>query len=188
MNHTATSKDELIKAAKEIITAQGAEQLNIRLLAKNCGVAVGSVYNYFPTKAALSIAVVGDFWAAAFHGNTCMTDADGSFPRLVERIYHTADSRLGDNRSFFTVHPAIIGDKDRASGKAAMEACFVHIKQALLYTLRADKRVKQGLWTAEFTEEAFVGFIFSNILALLSSSADDCACLVQVIERVLYEA
>lgn len=68
MKHGLISREQLLKAAKALVLAEGADALNIRRLAAACGVAVGSIYNYFPAKSDLVAAVVGEFWREAIHG------------------------------------------------------------------------------------------------------------------------
>lgn len=53
MNTVVTSKEEILKASREFIRTQGWSALNIRSLATACGVSVGSIYNYFDSKAKL---------------------------------------------------------------------------------------------------------------------------------------
>lgn len=56
MNKIVTSKENILKASREIASKDGLQSINMRNVAKHCGVAVGSIYNYFPSKADLIIA------------------------------------------------------------------------------------------------------------------------------------
>ena len=50
MKKSATSKEELLAIAKEIAGREGIGNLNIRRLASESGIAIGTVYNYYPSK------------------------------------------------------------------------------------------------------------------------------------------
>ena len=66
MNKIVTSKEDILKASREIASKDGLQSINMRNVAKHCGVAVGSIYNYFPSKADLIIATVEDIWKSFF--------------------------------------------------------------------------------------------------------------------------
>ena len=73
MNKTATSRQALLEAAREIARRDGLEHISIRRTAAMCGVSVGTVYNYYPAKSDLILAVIED---CAALGLPCPTNAD----------------------------------------------------------------------------------------------------------------
>lgn len=73
-NRSVVSKDQILDAAYDIATTQGLGALSIRAVAAACGVAVGTVYNSYPTKSELINDVVGKFWRQAF--SACMGEAE----------------------------------------------------------------------------------------------------------------
>lgn len=58
MNTIVTSKEEILKTSRELIQRQGWSAVSIRSVASACGVSVGSIYNYFESKAELVGATV----------------------------------------------------------------------------------------------------------------------------------
>lgn len=50
MARKVISKDELFAIASNIIQEKGVEACSIRVLSKEAGVAVGTIYNYFPSR------------------------------------------------------------------------------------------------------------------------------------------
>jgi len=50
-------RESLVSQAYAIASRDGISSLSVRKLASACGIAVGSVYGYFPTKADLTAAV-----------------------------------------------------------------------------------------------------------------------------------
>ena len=67
MNTAVTSKEEILKTSRELIQQQGWSSVSIRSVAAACGVSVGSIYNYFDSKAALMSETVGSVWPEIFH-------------------------------------------------------------------------------------------------------------------------
>mgnify|MGYP000869911040 FL=1 len=67
MNAAVTSKEEILKTSRELIRQQGWSTVSIRAVAAACGVSVGSIYNYFDSKAALMSETIGSVWQEIFH-------------------------------------------------------------------------------------------------------------------------
>lgn len=67
MNTVVTSKEEILRVSRALIQEQGWAALNIRSVAAACGVSVGSIYNYFNSKAELVGETVESVWHEIFH-------------------------------------------------------------------------------------------------------------------------
>ena len=67
MNAAVTSKEEILKTSRELIRQQGWSTVSIRAVAAACGVSVGSIYNYFDSKAARMSETIGSVWQEIFH-------------------------------------------------------------------------------------------------------------------------
>ena len=66
MNTVVTSREDILKTSRELIQRQGWSAINIRSVAAACGVSVGSIYNYFDSKAALVSATIESVWSEIF--------------------------------------------------------------------------------------------------------------------------
>ena len=67
MNRVVTSKEEILQASRELLKEQGWTAINIRAVAAACHVSVGSIYNYFGSKADLVSNTVESVWHEIFH-------------------------------------------------------------------------------------------------------------------------
>ena len=67
MNTIVTSKEEILKNSRELIREKGWAAVSIRSVASACGVSVGSIYNYYDSKAELISATVESVWCEIFH-------------------------------------------------------------------------------------------------------------------------
>lgn len=185
MNRTLTSREAILTASREIAMQSGLPSLNMRDVARRCGVAVGSVYNYFPSKGDLLIAAVGSIWTEILHGHgDCLPQEDfcGAVRALFEKV------RAGSRRypSFFTLHAMSLAGVDREKGRAEMNRYFGHIRAGLLETLENDPRVRPDAFSPEVTREALVDFVFSSLLTLLVREEPDCGLLLELLRRALY--
>ena len=96
MNTVVTSREAILEECRKIVMEQGISAVNMRSVAAACGVAVGSIYNYFPSKTDLIGAAVedaaegfgsrfkgqvlgtfGKFGVLSFNGNKMITTSGG---------------------------------------------------------------------------------------------------------------
>jgi AcrR family transcriptional regulator len=56
----------IMEHAGKILEQQGYEALSMRAIAKSCGIATGTIYNYFPTKRELLMQMMNDYWNTNF--------------------------------------------------------------------------------------------------------------------------
>ena len=62
MNTSVTSEKDILEACRQLVSDKGLSFLNMRAVAKSCGVALGSLYYYFPSKNDLLIATIESVW------------------------------------------------------------------------------------------------------------------------------
>ncbi len=184
MNKTVTSREQLLGAAKELAYSQGLSQVNIRAVAARCGVAVGSIYNYFPTKADLIAAVIEDFWRRAAHMESCAPAGGEPFPAYVSRLYAMLFQELSAFQAGWLRQISELGEAERRKGRELEEKCFNHIKLGLLHALNVCG-VSSPLLSCEADRAAFVDFVFGNVMGLLRRGAPDCAYFQRILEEVL---
>jgi AcrR family transcriptional regulator len=185
MNTVVTSKEAIIKASKEIATTQGLQALNMRNVAKHCDVAVGSVYNYFPSKADLAAATVEVIWKDIFH-NISVIDNPNDFIQRVTWLFETVKNGVKEYPAFFTMHSVNFANDDKIKGREIMNEYFAHIKKGMLLSLQNDKSVKKDTFNVTFTQEHFVDFVFSNIITLLINNQQSCYVLNEIIKHTIY--
>lgn len=182
MNHAVTSREAILAAAKELAVAEGVQSLSMRGVAARCGIAVGSVYNYFPTKAALAVAVVATVWQEIFHPLSC-AGAGSDFLAAIDAFAAAGRAGVKAYPAFFSGH-ALIGDK--ALGREAMAETFAHMEQGLLRVLLQDARVRPGAFDGALTPQAFVSVVFSLLREDMMRGTNRSACLKELVRRALY--
>lgn len=58
-------RENILQSAKDALLTKGYDALTIRSVARTCGIAVGTVYNYFPSKEMLAAEVMLEDWLLA---------------------------------------------------------------------------------------------------------------------------
>ena len=98
-------------------------------LAQRCGIAPGTLYNYYADKDALLLAAVESVWQSIFHeGGACVTSE--SFLSHGESLFRLASQGARRYPNFLTAHAAALVRNRRGEGRSVMERCFAHMKFA----------------------------------------------------------
>lgn len=186
MNKTITSQEAILRVGKEIVLEYGLQGLNIRDVARRCGVSVGSIYNYFPTKTDLVVATIESVWKEIMHGYK-ICEEQYSFVDCVQSLFLYIQKGSEKYPSFFSAHSMSVVNLDKEKGRESMERYFSHMKQGLLATLNADSGIKGDVFSQAFKKEDFIDFIFNNLMTLLMKQAISCDFLLEVIRRIIYK-
>lgn len=184
MNPGVTSKEQILQVCRQIAAKEGLQAVSMRSVAGRCGVALGTLYNYYADKDELLIATVESVWQDIFHPmGRC--PAGASFPEYVTSLYDCARRGAAAYPDFLTAHS--IARSRRGEAQSVMERQFVHMRAGLLAALRADPAVKQARLAPPLTEEALADMTLDNILFLLVKQAEDCGALAEILRRLLGE-
>lgn len=185
INTVVTSREAILKVCRELVSAEGLEALNMRSVAQNCRVALGSLYNYFPSKDELLLATVESVWKEIFHMEDCGV-TETCFVNYVMWIFDRIQSGAAKYPNFFTSHSIGFAGLEKGRARQTMQACFEHIKAGMKRVLCSDTRVREGAFSDDFTVSAFVDFVFESLLTALIQHRTDCKVLLELVRRSLY--
>lgn len=78
-------KELILYNAKNILYTEGYSNLNIRSVAKACDLAVGTIYNYYPSKKELVIEMMVEYWKECFIVfETIINSTDSLYEKLFK--------------------------------------------------------------------------------------------------------
>ena len=185
MNTIVTSKEEILRRSRELIRQEGWGAVSIRSVAAACGVSVGSIYNYFGSKAQLVSAAVESVWCEIFcqpEDEAVFQDAQACIRWLFARMEYGGRQYPG----FFTLHSLSFMQEDKPEGRQHMQKAWSHILEELCAVLRRDPRVRPDAFDAQFTPERFADLLFSLMLSALLRQEYDPSAVLEILRRSLY--
>ena len=185
MNTVVTSREAILAVSRKLIQTQGWGVVNIRAVARDCNISIGSVYNYFSSKTDLISAVVESVWCDIFH----FPGGQGQFENFTDCIQWVFESmKRGDEKypGFFNLHSMSFMGEEKTQGQQLMAQSWKHIQEGLFMVLKQDQKVRSGVFDESFTREKFVELIFSLIIAALLQQNYDCSGILGMVCRVLY--
>lgn len=205
MNTIVTSREEILKASRRLAKEKGWKAVSIRSVAAACGVSVGSIYYYFPSKTALLTDTVESVWYEIFHEpDDPMVFEDTE--RCVTWVYARMEAGSREYPDFFTLHSLGFMEDGKRSGKEAgrqatgqggeadekadgvvrMHQTWRHIQDGFCQVLKQDRKVRGDAFSSRFTEEQFAGILFSLMLAALLRKDYNPEPVLEVVRRTLY--
>ena len=173
----------LLDCARRIECTEGTDALNIRKLASEANIAVGTVYNYFESKQEVLLAMTEEYWFEALREMQGTINAE-RFSDQIRQIYAFLASKLNDCAKMLMMSLR----EDAESGRARMASMQNTVGRAMVQRLESDKSIRKNVWNERFTKETFVTFVMDNMLISLRQSQDNVEFLVELIERILYSA
>ena len=185
LNTVVTSKEEIMQVCRRIVAEKGMKALNMRLVADECHIASGTLYNYYANKDALVLAAVESIWKEIFHMEH-QEKVDDSFPGYVAKLYERILMGAQAYPGFLTGHSISIANAKRCEAKSIMEHTFTHMKAGMLEVLRSDPNVHESAFPTTFSKEDFVDFVLDHLLILMVQNQPNCDMLLEIIRRVIY--
>ena len=185
MNTVVTSREAILRVSRDLIREQGWAAVNIRAVANACDISVGTVYNYFQSKADLLAATVESVWFDIFH----FPEGGGAFDSFTGCVEWAFDSmKKGDEKypGFFTLHSMSFVGEEKSGAQQRMAQSRQHMKERLLLVLANDPNVRSDVFDDSFTRKKFVEIVFSLILSACLQRDYDSAAILGMIRRVLY--
>jgi AcrR family transcriptional regulator len=171
----------LLECAGRIECTEGVGAINIRRLAAEANIAVGTVYNYFESKQEVLLALTEAYWQNALEEMRVRVKT-ARFSDQIVQIISFLRTKMNDCAQVLmrSLHD------DAATGRVRMEAMQRALRQALVERLNHDEAIQDGVWSEHFTKEQFADFVLQNLVLLIQQTDGDEGVLLRIIERVLY--
>lgn len=189
MNPRSTSRETILETCRAIVRERGIAGVNVRSVASACGVAPGTLYNYFPGKEALVLAVTADVWSDILSFDAGKDTCDEKdFASHVERAFLSAQAGMARYPGFLPAH--VLGlsqERDQCSeGKEMMQTFIGRLESSMLSALESDNGVREDAFDGCLTKEGLAELVTQQLISLLVLGRGDCKALVAMIRRVLY--
>ena len=185
MNQAVTTRETILEVCRSLVAESGLNALNMREVAARCGVALGSIYNYFPSKSALVADTVESVWRDIFRMDRAGRE-ELSYPDYVGWIFAGVLDGAGRYPRFFPAHSMSFAEGEKQMARERMAACFGHIRESLIRCIGCDEAIRADAFGGDFTPEALADFTLSSLLSLLVRQERRCDTLQELLRRALY--
>jgi AcrR family transcriptional regulator len=184
-NNNKGYKQTILSEAKEIAIKQGITKVDIRSVAKNSGIAIGTVYNYFPSKGDLLVAVIEDFWEGAFADVDWRSFAYEDFYDNLEKIYNILYIYLNKFKENWLEELSFLKTQEKLLGKQKQTEYFKKICNRIKDMMEMDNNIKQYQWTDVISKEKTAEFIFENMIMMLKKGDKNMSFFIGILKKIM---
>jgi len=176
-----TLRETLLDCAREVANAEGPEAINIRIIAKQAGVATGTVYNYFSNKDDILLALTEEYWRKTL---TEMWDdiKSDSFCGQLKEMYAFLSRRIQSSAGLLMHSLSNI----EATGRDRMNTMQEVLGADIIQRMNQDVNIRGDIWNETFTKERFAQFIIMNMMLLLQIKAPTINFFIEIVKRTIY--
>ncbi len=164
-------RENLLAEARRQLAERGYAGMTVRSVADACGVGVGTVYNYFPSKDMLIAGFMSEDWRARLDVISSLPNDDPE--RLLGGIY-------GALRGFANDNQALFADKDAAKvSSVGFSVRHKMLREQIAEYVRpitASETADKADFAAEFISEALISWAMDD--------RDFCE-VYRIIEKIL---
>lgn len=181
------TKESILKKATDIVFAEGSSSLTMRRLAKDCKLAVGTLYLFFKDKDCLMVEVSQRIFHRAFHIDDnsfhLKNKQSVNFLDVYTRFYKRALSTFSSCSSVLSL--ADLKFKNDVYAKSHSN-WMEHIRQGFLVALAMDLDIREDAFSKTCTKEDFCTWFLRAALFSLSQKEENPQFLFSTINKLLY--
>ena len=178
-------KESILSCAKEIALEQGITKINIRLVAKKSDVSIGTIYNYYPNKNDLLVAVIEDFWLEALENIDFKTLDGKSFYEKIQDIYNNLSVYFRNFKESWLGQLSLLNEQEKKLGRKKENEYFDKIHAMIISLMDSDENIKANIWDNCITKEKTAEFIFDNMILMLKKDEGDFEFFITVLKKIM---
>jgi len=176
-----TLRETLLDCARVITDAEGPEAINIRVIARQAGVSIGTVYNYFSNKDDMLLALTEEYWKKTLSEMFEEVTA-GSFYGQLEEMFTFLSRRIHSSAGILMRSLSNI----EVVGRDRMQSMQEALKENIIQRMRLDNNVRVDIWNETFTKEQYAHFIIMNMMLHLQMKASTFEFFIEIVKRTIY--
>ncbi|MBL4937259.1 TetR/AcrR family transcriptional regulator [Clostridium sp. YIM B02515] len=155
-------KELILEKAKEILCNQGYSHLSMRTLAKECDIALGTIYNYYPTKKELVLEMMTGYWKEYFKLLQVIIASDDNLYVKLEKIFNELNLFIKQFKEIW-LKPELYDKPDYVESGIERENIyidkFIRVIESMLVKEASDDKITLKLDSYETAKFILLNFI-----------------------------
>lgn len=156
----------ILEHAGRILDHQGYEALSMRAIAKSCGIATGTIYNYFPAKRDLLLQMMTDYWEKHFIEIDNLSASQDDLLSKLKKIFVIMESFILHFREVWTAMRQERENRYETEEFHQNHDSINKLTEKLEMMLLAEEQQHPAAWKYPLPARELAGFIIQNNLAI----------------------
>ncbi len=154
-------KAEIIQTTRKMILEKGYENLNIRDIAKRCGIATGTFYNYFRSKQEIVSSLLDADWKAFRLSILRQTNTDQPPMGQLELMYVNLKEMIADIHSIWAAgFPEDLESGTMSKLQRIKKDLRAEFSQHITEVIRGHVEAEQEAFIADFIARVFFSYAY----------------------------
>ena len=155
-------KQLILGQAKEILYHQGYHKLSMRALSKACDIALGTIYNYYPTKKDLVVEMMTDYWQNYLDSVREIVNSETDIYLKLNNVFKELEGFIKSFRLYWLT-PELYVNQEYVDGGLQKEYLYMEkliaIIEAVLIEEAAENNIHINLGARETANFIIMNFI-----------------------------
>lgn len=178
-------KEKILASSKGIASEQGISKINIRSVAEKSGVSIGTVYNYYPKKADLLVAVIEDFWLEALAEIDFKTLGDKNFYEKIQEVYNNLYAYFHNFKENWLEQIFLIDEQEKKLGRKKETEYFAKICTMIISLMDKDENISDKVWQNGISKEKTAEFILDNMILMFKKDESDFEFFLAILKKIM---
>lgn len=173
-------RETILRIAKYHLLDQGIETLNMRAIAKDAEISVGTLYNYFPNKDFIVVALMAEFWGNFLDELEIIEENSEDCWQTLRTMYGQLEKTLQVFRLEWLSGTGFQSDEAR---KESRRIQMEYRKQVMSAIERQFEKLTER--SDAFTSKELAQVVLSNWLGMQTTSSLDYALFERVVKKMI---
>jgi len=177
-------KQLILGEAKRILYSEGYAKLSMRNISKACGIALGTIYNYYPTKHDLVIGMMTDYWKENINKLQRIGSMDCSFYEKLDKLFDQLSSFIKTFKDEW-LNPGFYAQPDYVRRGTKEENLYLDKLTDLIKDF-LDKEINEGRIKSKVESIEAARFILMNFVTIIQMPAFEYSAFKKILKEIIY--
>nr|WP_270941766.1 TetR/AcrR family transcriptional regulator [Romboutsia lituseburensis] len=175
----------MFKVSKEIAYREGISGINMRKVASQCELSLGTIYNYYTTKVDIIFDIIEDLWNECFDEIDKIYNSKEGFFKQTEFLYFHTLQYLSKFENNWIKDLIILTSNDKEKAKERECELVEKFTQILKHLIEINKKDLNIEVFNKFSEDKILEFISYEFFIMLKRLENDYSFFDYTLKKIL---